>query len=65
MDVLTQNMFIELNKAMNYNKGMYVEDVIKTVLQLTQPTLREDRRVKLQNSDLYNALVKYNNVKGL
>ena len=58
-------MFIELNKAMNYNKGMYVEDVIKTVLQLTQPTLREDRRVKLQNSDLYNALVKYNNVKGL
>ena len=65
MDVLIQNMFIELNKAMNYNKGMYVEDVIKTVLQLTQPTLREDRRVKLQNSDLYNALVKYNNVKGL
>jgi hypothetical protein len=65
MDVLIQNMFIELNKAMNYNKGMYVEDVIKTVLQLTQPTLREDRRVKLHNSDLYNALVKYNKVKGL
>jgi hypothetical protein len=58
-------MFIELNKAMNYNKGMYVEDVIKTVLQLTQPTLREDRRIKLQNSDLYNALVKYNKIKGL
>ena len=43
MDVLIQNMFIELNKAMNYNKGMYVEDVIKTVLQLTQPTLKIGR----------------------
>jgi hypothetical protein len=65
MDVLNANMFIELNKAMNYNQGMYIGEVIKTVLQLTQPTLEQDRKVKLQNTDLYDALVKYNKIKGL
>jgi hypothetical protein len=65
MDVLNANMFIELNKAMNYNQGMYIGEVIKTVLQLTHPSLEQDKKVKLQNTDLYDALVKYNKIKGL
>ena len=66
----------ELKIAMNYNSNLYIEDVINIVLDFScsynekyfDNVLRKPkvlRKYTVTNQTLYDALVKYNKIKGL
>jgi hypothetical protein len=66
MEKLTDKMFDELKIAMKYNNNLYIEEVIKIVMDFSCPTYNTNtKRSKIMNQDLYDALVKYNKIKGL
>lgn len=77
MKILTDRLHDELKIAMNYNSNLYIEDVINIVLDFSCPgriyneeyyenvTRKPKLKYELTNQILYDALVKYNKIKGL
>lgn len=67
----------ELKIAMKYNNDLYIEEVIKIVLDFSCPgrvyneeyyenkSRKPKLKYELTNQILYDALVKYNKIKGL
>lgn len=77
MKTLTDKLHDELKIAMNYNSNLYIEEVIRIVLDFTCPgsvyneeyyenkSKKSKLKYELTNQILYDALVKYNKIKGL
>jgi hypothetical protein len=77
MKTLTDKLHDELKIAMNYNSNLYIEEVIRIVLDFTCPgsvyneeyyenkSKKPKLKYELTNQILYDALVKYNKIKGL
>ena len=77
MKTLTDKLHDELKIAMNYNSNLYIEEVIRIVLDFTchgrvyneeyykNKSIKPKLKYELTNQILYDALVKYNKIKGL